>query len=179
MKPLKDGGLAFYPARSGYIFAAVVFAAVGLFAFNAFSLKEAGNCLFLLLWAGFWFALFIPIFFPKPVCVLYPEKIEWSRPAFIRARKERLFWADAAGFFLKEEWIKQGKNSFLANVLVLTARSGVQTAPVTIKHFFRLSKQNQLCLLQELQSRGLTRLPDVKDEKTPAFIKKLCSKFHS
>lgn len=152
IKRLQDGGLAFYPSKG----VAVGLMAVGLLWLFVFVLvfggTEGGSVVFKTLFggvmvlsgAGFLGWGIKNLFWPVPVCVLYPEKI--------RSGKRDLFWNDFHSCFLREEWRGSGKNRQLCDILVFVYKEGAGSEATL--EFYRLGKADRAALKREIELRG-------------------------
>lgn len=177
MKQLKDGGLAFYPTRWLHLVSGVLFTA--LFALFIYQMPPDQPFTYFIVafWALAAFSFLKQGICPQPVCVVYPEKLAWTAPGWFSRKKYSLFWEEAEAFYLKEEWVRRGKNSVLVKVLVLHPNATASDpAERKLTDFYRLPARSREQLLREIAARGIARLEDVPDKKVPPFIKNLWDK---
>lgn len=167
MKKLPSGATAYYPATATQKVLFVLFTLLGI-VFLVSKIDPFMSILFFVLA----FVFFWQGFFPQPVCLVYLEKIEWCAQPFLRRKKQALLWAEIASFHLKEEWVKRGKNSVLAQVIILKTHEPSKE-PLKIRDFFLLKKEERTLLLNELRAREILQEQDERYEKLPNFIRNL------
>ena len=157
MKRLQDGGTAFYPSKG----AAIVLMAVGavwLFVFwLIFGGTEGGSVVFKTLVSGVMVLVGVcfvgwgikNLFWPVPVCVLYPEKICTGKREFL--------WEQVQTCFLREEWRGSGKNRQLCDILVFVLKAGAPAERTA--EFYLLGKADRAALKREIELRGILFAP--------------------
>lgn len=179
MKRLKDGGLAFYPGKRLNRLLSVFFLFMGIMIWR--TLPHNGFVyVFLTIWSAGLSLFFKQGFFPAPVCVVYPEKIEWNLSARFVRKKQTLFWDDIQGIYTKEDWVRNGKHSMLLKRLVFRTRAWeIDGTEIILKYFYRIPNRYKQPLLNEITARGIALLPEELDKKVPKFLKDIWSKLYS
>lgn len=179
MKRLKDGGLAFYPGKRLNRLLSVFFIFMGIMLWRTTPHNWFAYA-FLTLWGAGLLLFLKQGFFPAPVCIVYPEKIEWSLSSWFVRKKQTLFWNDIQGIYIKEDWVRNGKHSMLLKLLVFRTRAReTGGTEMILKDFYCIPDRYKQPLLNEITARGIALLPEELDKKTPKFLKNIWSKFYS
>lgn len=116
------------------------------------------------------------IFFPKPVCTVYPDRLAWEQIETMGGPVQKFspVWPELEAFFLAERWVCCGRVHALKTILILVSKNG----PVQeMENFCFLSAKDRRVLLTELKDRGLTELPFHTNNRVPNFLKKIWKYF--
>lgn len=149
MKKLPGGVVAFYPSVMTRILLIVSVVFFGLF-LPLFG-SEDGEwhpqyIIVIVLTVFLWLWGFKNLFFPLPVCLLYPEKVS--------AGKRELFWDQLEKCYVRQEWRGSGKGRHLVHELVFLPAAQAN-AELLVINYFSLSKKDQKILKQEISLRGV------------------------
>lgn len=111
------------------------------------------------------------IFFPPPVCKIYPDRIAWKQVETTGkpAKKYSLLWPEVKAFYLAERLVYCGRGHAQKTVLFLVTGE-YQTHKM--QNFGFLSKKDQEILLTELKARGIAELPFRPEDSAKELIQK-------
>ena len=159
MKQLSNGVIAYYPSETMQKIISLLMCLVGVALVSPLLPGKDGRD-----WIVALVILVSSIFlirdaFFKPICLVYPEKIEWYSREFIFYTPNTLTWEQISEFYLNEESVKRGREYLFVKVLILKTSD----ESFKMKRFYSLSKQDRENLLNELRARGIPQESDRND----------------
>lgn len=153
MKKLPGAIVAFYPPvwrGVALVLFGAAFTAFTFLSVNAFAEDLRANLVFFVFAAVWLFYGLREMFWPAPICLLYPEKV--------RVGKKELFWDQIESCYVREELRYNGRRCQRVPVLIFLPKPDAG-AELLKANFCALSGKDRKLLEREIAVRGVYFMP--------------------